>query len=110
MINKLTQNVKTVMKNFFYTLETFPAKKEVDYVDRHVFERLAKDVSVLRTEIYEVLNSNSNIEIKSLLNEIINKDKIIDILVAKFSFHRDYVKEDGNWPSTNNVLSSQYYS
>ena len=64
-------------KLYIYTLETFPAKKEVDYADRHVFESLAKDVSVLRTKIYEVLNSNSNIEIKSLLNEIINEDKII---------------------------------
>ena len=94
-------------KLYIYTLETFTANKEVDHVNRHVFESLAIDVSVLRTEIYEVLNSNSNIEIKSLLNEIINKDKIKDILVAKFSFHRDYVKEDENWPSNNNVLSSQ---
>ena len=76
---------------YIYTPETFPAKKEIDYVDRHVFESLAKDVSILRTE----------------MNEITNKDKIIDILVDKLSFHRDYTKESEDRPSNNNVLSSR---
>ena len=49
-----------------FTPETFPAKKGVDYVDHHVFESLAKEVSILRTEIYEVSNNNKQTEFETL--------------------------------------------
>ena len=88
-----------------FTPETFPGKKEVDYVDRHVFESLAKEVNILRTDIYEVSNK-FNTNIKSLLSEISNKDKIINILITRLSYYVNYIKENENQPSNNSVSSS----
>ena len=93
-----------------YISENFPAKTTVEFVERHVFESLALEVKSLRAEfLMELENINSEYnanneenlsnqlkearenltdfdeKVKNLSTEIINKDKIIDILIAKLS-------------------------